>query len=302
MRNYHLLVGGTLLSLIMLLAFFAPYLPFVDAELTEQVMYKDEEGVIHVPPYPPSAEFPLGSDWAGVDFLSMLLMGAKETLFMVFAILILRYIIAVPLGIGAYYSKVLRFILNCFYQFSMSMPPVFLVSIFIGFPIILFSDVRPIWMVTIIALIDVGRIAKLFYQSLVEIGKKSFVESGIVSGCTKPRLFFKYFWPFLQPHLFTNLTFDAGRILFLLAQFGVMGIFIQHTYESQLGGYYQLMSDSIAWPMYFYELLAKIRVYEWIPLSAVGAISITMIAIYLTGEGLQRYFHQKYNRNGSVDL
>lgn len=302
MKNPHLIIGASILSIIMAVTFFAPYLPFVDAELKELVMYRDENGKFQIPAYPPSEKFPLGSFHNGEDFLSMLLIGAKETLLLVFAILIIRYIIAIPLGIGAYYSGIFRFILRCAYQFSMSMPPIFLVSIFIGFPIILFSDIRPFWIILVIALIDVGRIAEILHKSLIEIGKKSFVESGIVSGCTKPKLFRRYFWPFLQPHIFTNITFDAGRILFLLAQFGVMEIFIQHTYESQLGGSYRLMSDSIAWPMYFYKIHETIRMYEWIPISAIGAIAITMIAFYLTGEGIQRYFQQKYNRGGSVDL
>lgn len=301
MRNYPLIIGSFTLTTIILLSFIAPYLPFVDAELKELVMYRNEEG-IQVPAYPPSEDFPLGSDHNGRDFLSILLMGAKETLMMVFGILFIRYMIALPLGVGAYYSRFIKFLMNCAYQFSMSMPPIFIVSIFIGFPIILFSDIRPIWMILVIALVDVGRVAELFHRSLIEIGKKSFVESGIVAGCTKPKLFTRYYWPFLQPHIFTNVTFDAGKILFLLAQFGVMGIFIQHTYESQLSGAYQMMSDSNAWPMFFYKLHETIRIYEWMPFSAIFAIAITMLAFYLTGEGIQRYFHQKYNRNGSVDL
>ncbi|GAA0342072.1 ABC transporter permease [Bacillus carboniphilus] len=304
MKNYQLMIGGFIIGLILLAALVGPYLPFVDRELSESIVYRDENGW-HMPPYEPSETYPLGSDHRGVDILSKVIVGAKDTLLILLGILVVRYLIAIPLGIGAYYMKSVEILLRCYYQVTTSMPPLFFIVVFIGFPMIMFSDVRPLWLILVIALTEVGRTGDIIYRTIEEIGKKSFVESGIASGCTKPKLFMNYYWPFLQSHLFTNITFDAGRVLFLLAQLGLAGIFVQHTLKSQLSGAYIFQSDSLTWPnlfMDFEKFMSSMRVHEWIPFTAVGVIAITMLGFYLFGEGLQKFFQSKYKHGNNQDL
>ena len=69
-------------------------------------------------------------------------------------------------------------------------------------------------MIFVIAIIEVGRVSDIFLKNMEETNKKPFVESGIVTGCTRFTLFKKYFWAELQPHVFTNFFNDLGRIYF----------------------------------------------------------------------------------------
>ena len=94
MKNRSLIIGSTLFAIIILLGLSAPYLPFVDKNLTEHGLIRNSDGKLLVPPFPPSMEFPLGNptirEWI---FLSIILIGTKETFIVVFATAILRYLL-----------------------------------------------------------------------------------------------------------------------------------------------------------------------------------------------------------------
>src|SRR5690625_6975060 len=102
LRN-HLLFTVSLLLIISILSLtlFGIYLPIVDGELTEE-NHRTENGVLYTPPFEPSEENLLGSDHQGRDLLSLIIIGAKETLLIVLLITVLRYLIAIPLSFLAH--------------------------------------------------------------------------------------------------------------------------------------------------------------------------------------------------------
>src|SRR5574342_781588 len=103
--NKSLTIGLLILSFLLIIAFSAPYLPFVDTSLKEQVMRQKEDGAYELPPFAPSKEYPIGSDASGVDLLSKVLLGTKETLLTILAIALIRYIFAIPLALASFYSQ-----------------------------------------------------------------------------------------------------------------------------------------------------------------------------------------------------
>ncbi|HLS07346.1 MAG TPA: peptide ABC transporter permease, partial [Bacillota bacterium] len=98
LRN-HLLFTVALLLLIciLFLALFGEYLPIVDEQLTAE-NHRTENGVLYTPPFEPSQENLFGSDHQGRDLLSLIIIGAKETLLIVLFITVLRYLVAIPLA------------------------------------------------------------------------------------------------------------------------------------------------------------------------------------------------------------
>ena len=97
-KNYSLIFGLIFLFFIFMIIFLGQYFPFVDKELTRTSMIKTDEGIM-IPPFPPMKGYILGSDNNGVDVLSRLVIGAKETFLIVLTIVIIRYLIAIPLGV-----------------------------------------------------------------------------------------------------------------------------------------------------------------------------------------------------------
>lgn len=137
-KNWKLWFSSTFLLLLVILVFAAPHLPFVNPELERTVSIKNADGSFSLPPYPPRKEFPLGSDHDGVGVLDQILLGAKETLTIVLLVVLIRYILAIPLAIGGFYSRFIEKCLQIWQQLFSFMPPIFFVSFFVALPFVFF--------------------------------------------------------------------------------------------------------------------------------------------------------------------
>ena len=302
MKNWSLIFGSIIFLLIILTGILAPYLPFVDKNLEKNLVTREESGKLIIPAYEPSDKYPLGSDHKGIDILSTLLLGTKETLMIIFSVTILRYIIAIPLAISSFYIQFIRTILAGWNQLFSYFPPILFVVMIVEVPFIFYSNFHAVWMVVILALIEVGRVSDIFLKKMENTLQKQFLESGIVGGCSRFTLFKNYFWPDLQPHVLTNFFNDLARVLFLIAQLGIIGIFLSHDFFRQLGGTYQAMNTSISWPALLVKIHRVICSFEWIPLSAIFMITITLFSIHLISDGLKKHFQRKYNKSQGVGI
>lgn len=302
-KNWSLRIGGVIFLVIIIIAFLAPYFPFVDVSLKKHAILTDGNGKIMSPPFPPSSQFLIGSDQNGVDLLSRLLIGTKETMIIIFGIAILRYALAIPLSIGAFYYRTAKFFLASWNQLFSYLPPIFFVAIIVGLPFIFFSSFHALWIGIVIALIEVGRVAEIFLKKIEDTSQKPFIESGIASGCTRYRLFKNYLWPELLPHVLTNFFVDLGRVLFLIAQLGVVGIYISHEFISgEVANAYKAVNTSHAWPLFLLNITYDIWSNKWIPFAAISAITITLFSIHLIADGLQKHFQQKYRSSKGIGI
>ncbi|WP_423408869.1 ABC transporter permease subunit [Heyndrickxia sp. MSNUG] len=294
--NKSLTIGLLILSFLLVIAFTAPYLPFVDTSLKEQVMRQKEDGGYELPPFALSKEYPIGSDANGVDLLSKLLLGTKETLLTILAIALIRYIFAIPLALASFYSRFFHKILIVWNRLFSFIPPIFFIILIVGTPFIVFSENRYLWFMIVLALIEVGRVADIFYQGMLDIKKKPYVEAGIVAGSSALAMLRNYYWPPLRPFFIVQFFSDLGRILFLIGQLGIVEIFFSVQFVSQLSGGYKAMNTSNIWPTYYLDLTKHIWSHPWLPITGTIAIGITIFAFSLTSNGLQQYFDRKYKR------
>jgi peptide/nickel transport system permease protein len=293
MKNIPLLVGCFFFFVLLLFATIGPILPFVDNELKEEVMRKDEAG-LHIPPYPPSEKNWLGSDNKGRDMLSLLIIGTKETLVIVFATGIIRYLIAIPLGAGAVYSKTLQWLLNGWNYLLSFIPPIFLVALFLGIPFIFFSKHLFFWFLFIVAIVEVGRVADMIRTQILHLSNNQFIEAAVTSGTSNKMLLIRHFFPHLRPQLIQNFVSDLGRVLFLMAQLAVVQIFISRDFVSQLNGGYQPENTSIAYPSFLQMIMRDMWTHTWIPYSTVIFISFMIVTFFLLSEGIKNYYKKKY--------
>lgn len=293
MRNIPLVIGCIFFFILLLFATVGPSLPFIDSELKEEFMRKDDSG-IHIPPYPPSRENWIGSDNKGRDLLSLLVIGTKETLLIVFAAGALRYILAIPLGAGAVFSKVLQRILNGWNYLLSFIPPIFLVALLLGIPFIYFSEHLFFWFLFVIAIVEVGRVSEMIRSQIVHLSGNQFIEAAITSGTTSKGLLWRHYFPHLRPQLIQNFVSDLARVLFLMAQLAVVQIFISRDFVSQLGGGYLANNTSIAYPGFLQTIIRDMWTHAWIPYSTVMFISFMIITFYLLSEGIKIWYKKKY--------
>ncbi|TFD98312.1 ABC transporter permease subunit [Jeotgalibacillus sp. R-1-5s-1] len=294
--NRHLATGSIMLIILLFITFLGPFLPMVDDSLTQQGARFTDAG-IEVPPFPPSAQDPLGSDRDGRDVLSLLVAGSKETLLVIVTIVVIRFAVAAILGIGSYYSGLLKGFLSVWSQLFSFMPPVFFVIFFAGMPFIMFSEHRQLWLILAIALVEVGRTANMIRTSMIQSSKRPFFEAGIVTGCSNVTLFKAYFWPELRLMMLTSFVNDLGRTLFLIAQFAVIGVYLQNAFGSIRGGGVETMNNSFIWPSLLDNINQDVFSAEWVVLSTVGFITFTMVTFYLLSNGIRRFYEERYQQS-----
>ncbi|MCC3358550.1 ABC transporter permease subunit [Bacillus sp. REN16] len=293
MKNPSLIIGTLIFSLIVLMAIFGPYLPFIDEELTEHLYLKLEDGTMVTPPFPPSEEFLLGSDRQGVDLLSRLVIGTKETLLIIFSVVVIRLLIGAFLGIGAFYSRFLKVILKVWHQVFSYIPSIFLLVMIVGIPFFLYSPHRPYWFILVLALIEVGRVGDVLNKYVSEIAAKPYYEAGIVVGGTPYSLARRYLYPNMRSQVITLLANELGRTLFLIAQLGIVKIFISVAFENDASGSNYIVNSSDSWPVVLSTILNDMWGVKIIPFSAIFLISITVLSFYLIGNGLVKKINKK---------
>ncbi|WML50156.1 hypothetical protein RCG23_10195 [Neobacillus sp. PS3-34] len=149
-----------------------PFLPFIDHNLTERQFIFTNSGRIFIPPFAPSAKFPLGTDHNGVDLLSRVIVGTRETLYLMCGVIVVRYLLAIPLAIGGFYSRIIESVLKGWNQVFSFMPPIFFLSLFVGLPFIFLSSIHSVWLILILAILDVGRTAEIIHQQMKETQKR----------------------------------------------------------------------------------------------------------------------------------
>ncbi len=291
--NVLLFFGCTMLFFLVFIALFGAFLPFID-ETLEKENHRMIDGVLHVAPYEPSAEYWMGSDHEGRDLVSLIVMGTKETLLIVLCITGLRYIISIPLSYLAH-KKVLGmdFLVKSLNTFFSYVPTIIIVSMIAILPPLLWTDMRPYWLVLLIAFIEVGRVANTFKIEFDALAAKEYMESGIAIGASPMKLLQSYYLPFMYEKLVVLFISDIGKVMFLLGQLGFIGIFVSQVLVQVDPGIFEIENESISWPMLLSNAFMDIRGPIWIAFWPAFAMTFTILTCNMIAEGLQRGLKKK---------
>jgi len=295
-KNVLLWIGGGMTILLFAIALFGSYLPFIDSELKEE-RFRMHDGHLLKAPYDVSWENPLGSSKFGVDNLSRIVVGAKETLLIVFAVSLLRYAIGIPLGLLARrrrgFAHALLTFLN---QLFSSVPALLMTVLFAAIPFFLFSTGRLYWMIGIMALVEIGRVGYIVQQQAAALSGEAYMEAGRASGLRPFRLFKAYYLPALLPEMVVHFCLDLGKVLILIGQLGVLTVYLNPgSAEAGMNNDFEFVNTAHDWGSMISDHVPDLNFGHFgsimIP---VFAIVYAVMAFSLLGEGLRR----KFNRNG----
>lgn len=286
-------------GVIVILALFGPRLPGIDAELEQTILIKTDEGKLLAPPYEPSGDFVIGSDRKGVDLLSRIVIGTRETLLTVLGIVLVRATVSLILGIGSFYTRVGSVLLKVWEAVFSFMPTIIIVILLLAIPPIMFSPNRLLLSALIIALAETGRLAEFIRSKMVELSNETYMEAAIASGGSRLGMFRRYYSPIIGRELGGILAREAGRVMFLLAQLGVIGVFINQMFMSQeIRGTYAAVETSDAWPVLLLDLQKDLRMAQWIPVSALAFITFAIISFQLLADGLEKRRAERLGSRG----
>lgn len=288
-KNYQLLIGIIMLSLLIILMFFSEQLISDSLYEPERMIYDGE--TFHKAPHPPlTLDFLLGSDEDGVDLLSMVVAGTKETLVVIFAIVLLRYLIAVPLG---FYTSKKSGLTNLMlggwnYLFS-SMPLLLSAILLINLPFLIYSESRTYWVIAILALIEVGRVGTIISENAHDVSKKEFVDAAIVNGGSSRTILWHHIFPFILPSIIFHFFSDMGRVTLLIAQLGIFSIFINHfIVDPDLDA--TIVREGYLWASMLGDARSLFLRAPWTLIVPATALFYLMITFNLLGSGLKKHF------------
>jgi peptide/nickel transport system permease protein len=294
-KNPLLFVGTLMILFLLMITFFGRYLPFIDTRLQEIDYIWNKKHVPVPPPYAPSEEHPLGTDRKGRDMLSLLVVGAKQTLLLVVLITVLRYALAIPLA----YLAHKRFtgaglVLNSLNGLLSYLPSIVIVILLATLPPTILPSVfsRPYYLLFVIAFVEVGRAADMIKLDLDEIATKEFITGGISVGASPFRLLRFYYLPFLYDKLLVNLVTDAARVMFLVGQLAFFEVFISQKLDYFESGW-EFVEDSTSWPSLITNAFRDIRGPVWISFYPVLAMTYVIMTFNVFAQGLQNRFRSK---------
>lgn len=295
MKNIQLVIGLVLFVILIIIALAGPYLPFIDSGLTKKILERYDDGSFSVPPFAPNDKHIIGTDREGRDLLSRIIIGAKETVFYLLFIVILRYTLALPLGLLSFFFKGFHLLLLTFNQFFSRLPTIIVTVIIINIPFFIFSSERVLWMIILIAFVEVGRVGDIVYNHMKSNSHNAYIENGIVTGISTFRLIKQYYFPFLMPQVIINFVLDLGRTMLLLGQLGLFSIFIAQEWLMTERAIVELQLTSHAWPLLLKDVIRDIRIYPWIPFWATFAITYVTVTFNLLGDGIRKYYMRRYS-------
>ncbi|MCM3618276.1 ABC transporter permease subunit [Sutcliffiella horikoshii] len=291
LKNKALWTGGFFLLLLFLLATFGSYFSYVKEGMEGKRLIFLESGGIERAPFPPSADFPLGSDYEGRNMVSLLVMGAKDTLILIFLITSIRYIAGIVLGaIASFGGRMISSVLNVWDQIFSSMPVIFFAILAFNLPLLIYAENR-FWIVIFsIALVEVGRVGVTIRDQLIHVKSKPYIEAARTTGLTNFGLATNHFLPILLPTMLVNFCFDIGRVALIIGQLGIFSIFITMEFVEVQAGLYQISNTSFNWPTILGDARKDIYTAVWIPAAAAFAIMYVILTFNILGEGLRRHF------------
>jgi len=290
--NVPLVLGGFIVLMLFIGVLFGPIMAPKNPYLSGRHVTEYVDGELFSPPFPPSSQYPLGTDELGRDTLSMLLYGTRNTLVAAAFVTLARLTVGLFLGglSGWNEGKLIDRLVMGAIQMLISLPMLLLATI-----LILAFDIRRGLPVFVFALCAVGwgEIAQYVRAEFIQIKEQPYVESARAIGLNALELAVRHVLPNVLPTLVVITLLEMGAVLMVLGELGFVGVYIGGGTSVQVGDVTQeqyftmpewgaMMAGSRRWA----------RAKPWMVLSPAVAFFLSVTGFNLLGEGLRRLIDQ----------
>lgn len=308
MKNMNIpLIFGIILIFILLSIAIFPSL-FTESNpyaMTLVHTYIDENGklIIMTPPFEPGDNYVLGSDEVGRDIWSLVVNGTRLTLTLALGITFLRFLLAIPFGIaGAMGFRSGKSIIDQFNIVLTTIPPL-LIGILVlklDFFTSLYKLQSILVFISTLTIIGWARIGNMIYEGTSKIMEETFILSEKAIGKTKFRIALNNVLPHLLPEIVVLFFMEISRVLTLMMQLGIFGVFVGNIRIISNSGnqgysYYNLPYEP-EWSGLLGAAKEFIRSAPWIVFSATAFFVISVLAFNLFGEGIRIELQKKNSK------
>jgi len=293
--NLRLLLGGLLLVLIVVTAIIGPVLAPYNLDYSKKIITVETDAGLSVygAPFPPSRENLLGTDQWGYDILTLLLYGARYS---VFSILVVSFgrvglggLVGLLLGINSTKVKPLNIS-------AIGGVPTFLIIYFCMFGISINSTLSSLRLaavqVALLTILGIPGVASVISDKTTQIQKQQFVLAARTYGAGKLRLAIKHVLPILKENLVIMTVQEAISTLNILGQLGIFNLFLGGTIFTPNPMLFH--STTHEWAGLVGQSRAYIASSQWILVFPLLAFILILIALYIFSRGLEEYYKGKY--------
>jgi peptide/nickel transport system permease protein len=258
-RHAQILVALPLLAALVLVAAAAPIL----------VAHEPNTLNPRAKVQPPGRVYVLGTDEFGRDLLSRLAYGARITLIVAFASVILAAVGGTALGtVAAYAGRVAEAAIMRTMDGMLCFPPILL-----GIFVVTFLGQSLANLILVIGVLYIPRFTRVVHSSTLAIRELEYVESARALGSSAVRIIARAILPNILAPILVQASLAAGHAILMESGLSFLGLGPPPPAPSwgrmveQSGRYMQLSLLPIIWPS--------------------AAISVTVLAFNLLGDGLR---------------
>jgi peptide/nickel transport system permease protein len=258
-RHGQILVALPLLAALVLVAGAAPILVGYDPNTLNP----------RAKVQPPGRAYVLGTDEFGRDLLSRLAYGARITLIVAFASVILAAVGGTALGtVAAYAGRVVETAIMRTMDGMLCFPPILL-----GIFVVTFLGQSLANLILVIGVLYIPRFTRVVHSSTLAIRELEYVESARALGSSAIRIIARAILPNILAPIMVQASLAAGHAILMESGLSFLGLGPPPPAPSwgrmveQSGRYMQLSLLPILWPS--------------------AAISVTVLAFNLLGDGLR---------------
>ncbi len=246
------------------------------------------EGKFLSPPFPPSSEFPLGTDQQGRDILSLLLAGARRTFAIAFFAVLTRVVLGALLGClagwfaGSLLDRALMSAIEVLAAF-----PALLLAVVVIFAL---GVKQGMWVfVAGLCAVGWGEAAQYVRAQVMTIREREYIEGALAVGLGDMQVLLRQVLPNLFPSLMVLACLEMGGVMMLLGELGFIGVFIGGGMRTT-----NVMDQAVTyfdvpeWGVMLSNTWRSFRTYPWATLYPALAFTISVVGFNLFGEGLRR--------------
>ena len=257
-RHPTAIVGAAVLTMMILIAIFAPWLGTIDPQAVSPIRRLK----------PPSAEFWFGSDMLGRDVYSRVLYGARVSLIVGLAVALFSTLVGLAIGLVTGYIRWLDAIVMRIMDGLMSIPSVLLAIALMALTTASIQNV-----VLAITLAEVPRVVRLVRSLVLSLREQPYVEAAIAAGTTLPRILVRHILPNTVAPLLVQATYVCASAMITEAILSFIGAGTPPNIPS--------------WGNIMAEARSLFQIAGYLILFPGIFLSLTVLAVNLLGDGMR---------------
>lgn len=257
-RHPTIALGGSLVTVMLLIALLAPILFTVDPTALAPSKRTRE----------PSALYWFGTDMLGRDVYSRVLYGTRVSLLVGFSVAVLAALVGMTIGLISGFVRTADAFIMRIMDGMMSIPPILLA---IALMALTRGSVRNV--IISITIAEIPRVSRLVRGVVLSLREQPYVEAAIASGTRVPMIIFRHILPNTLAPLTVQATFICASAMITEAILSFIGAGTPPTIPS--------------WGNIMAEGRALWQVKPYIVFFPAIFLSMTVLAVNLLGDGLR---------------